>query len=378
MFMAVNLVDQVSRALTPDVIQGISRFLGEDASAVQSGLGALIPTLLGGLASKAATPGGASSVFSAINGANVDTSLLGNLGSLLGSGQSNTVLQAGSSLLGGLFGPDKTAGIANALSGISGMKSGSATNLLLMAVPMLFSTLKRFIGENGLNAGGLASLLTGQKDAIANKLDPRLTSAFGLGSPASLLSGLGSSVAGAARGAATAVGSAGSAAAAGAATAASTSRRWLPWIVALVVIVLLAMMLPRCGTVTKEAAPVATAPAPAMTPAPAAAVTLPAKVYFETGKSDLTADGDAVVKGVAAILAGDASAKVDLTGYTDKTGDSAANQDLAKKRAESVKAALATAGVAAERVNMKEPIFVEVGAGGPDAEARRVEITAAK
>jgi outer membrane protein OmpA-like peptidoglycan-associated protein len=376
MFMAVNLVDQVSRALTPDVMQGISKFLGEDASAVQSGLGALIPTLLGGLASKAATPGGASSVFSAINSANVDTGLLGNLGSLLGSGQSNTVLQAGSSLLGGLFGPDKTTGIANALSGISGMKSGSATNLLLMVVPMLFSMLKRFIGENGLNAGGLASILAGQKDAIANKLDPRLTSAFGLGSPASLLSGLGASAAGAARGAAAAVGSAGSAAAAGAATAASTSRRWLPWLIALVVIVLLAMMLPRCGTATREAAPVATAPAPA--PAPAAAVTLPAKVYFETGKSDLTAEGNAVIKGVASILGGDASAKVDLTGYTDKTGDSAANQDLAKKRAENVKAALATAGVAAERVNMKEPIFVEVGASGPDAEARRVEITAAK
>ena len=49
--MAVNLLDLVSRAMTPDSLQGISKFLGEDPSAVQNGMGILVPTLLGGLAS---------------------------------------------------------------------------------------------------------------------------------------------------------------------------------------------------------------------------------------------------------------------------------------------------------------------------------------
>jgi outer membrane protein OmpA-like peptidoglycan-associated protein len=382
--MAVNLLDLVSRAITPDAIQGISRFLGEGDSAVQSGIGTLVPALLGGMASKASTPSGASNLLSMINSPNVDTNLVGNIGSMLGSGQSSSLLQLGSSLLGGLFGPDKATGAASALAGVTGMKGASATNLLMMAVPIVFSVLKRFIGENRLDAGGLASLFAGQKDFLAGKLDPRLTSGLGLGSPASVLSGLGET----ARSGAAAVGAAGAAAGSAAVAGASGIRRWLPWLIAAAIAVLLLSQFQQYGTtVKKEAAPVATTPAPATTspaPAPASpaqmgAGSLPAKIYFETGKSELNTEGSAVVKSVASALAANPSAKVDLTGFTDKTGDTAANEELAKKRAMSVRSALETAGVAADRVNTKPPMFVEIGAaGGSDAEARRVDIAAAR
>ena len=59
--MAINLLELVSKSLTPDTLKGMSGFLGESNSAVQSGMGVLLPALLGGLASKAATPSGASS-----------------------------------------------------------------------------------------------------------------------------------------------------------------------------------------------------------------------------------------------------------------------------------------------------------------------------
>src|SRR5215471_1954279 len=151
--MAVNLLDLVSRAVTPDAVRGISRFLGESDSAVQSGIATLLPTLLGGLASKASTPAGASDLLSRINGADVDANLTSNIGNLLGSGQSGALLQQGTRLLGGLFGSDKISALTSALTAATGMNAGSATNLLLMAVPMLFGVLKRFIGENRLNAG---------------------------------------------------------------------------------------------------------------------------------------------------------------------------------------------------------------------------------
>ncbi len=105
---------------------------------------------------------------------------------------------------------------------------------------------------------------------------------------------------------------------------------------------------------------------------------MPAKVYFDTGKAELRADSNAVVKSVAAALAANSSTKVDLMGFTDKTGDAAENEELAKQRALGVKAALEAEGVAPDRVNMKLPMFVEIGTGGPDAEARRVEIVAAR
>jgi outer membrane protein OmpA-like peptidoglycan-associated protein len=68
------------------------------------------------------------------------------------------------------------------------------------------------------------------------------------------------------------------------------------------------------------------------------------------------------------------SARVALTGFTDKTGDMAANEKLAKDRATAVRDALKAAGIAESGIELRPPVFVEVGTSGPDQEARRVEI----
>ena len=103
---------------------------------------------------------------------------------------------------------------------------------------------------------------------------------------------------------------------------------------------------------------------------------LPARLHFDTGKKDLSADDQKLVAAVVAAMKADAALKVDVTGYTDKQGDTAANEALAKDRAVAVRDALAAAGIAADRVNLVKPGFVETGAAN-DPEARRVEIRVA-
>lgn len=118
----------------------------------------------------------------------------------------------------------------------------------------------------------------------------------------------------------------------------------------------------------------ATAPAAAVVPAGAtvAAAALPAKVYFVTGKTDLPADAKESIDSALAFLTGKSGAKLDVTGYTDKTGDRVANLELAKERAIAVRAALEAAGVKREQINMKPP--AEITGAGDNKEARRVEI----
>jgi cytochrome c5 len=111
--------------------------------------------------------------------------------------------------------------------------------------------------------------------------------------------------------------------------------------------------------------------APAAAPAAGA---LPAKVYFDQGKSALTDEGKKAIADAAAALKGGKDA-VDITGYTDKTGNLAKNLELAKDRAKAVREALVAGGVAKERINMKPP--VETTGTGTDREARRVEIALA-
>ncbi len=131
----------------------------------------------------------------------------------------------------------------------------------------------------------------------------------------------------------------------------------------------------RGGAASPAAAALAAPAAPAAiepTAATASAATLPAAVYFETGKADASAESKKTLDDVVAHLKTNAGAKVELTGYTDKVGNLAQNMDLAKKRALGVRDALVAAGVAKERINMKPPATVE--ATGDAKQARRVDI----
>jgi cytochrome c oxidase subunit II len=102
---------------------------------------------------------------------------------------------------------------------------------------------------------------------------------------------------------------------------------------------------------------------------------LPAKIYFAAGKRELPGDAKSSLDAALAFLNGKADAKIDITGFTDKTGNRDANLELAKERAKAVRAALEAAGVAKERINMKPP--AEITGGADNKEARRVEINPA-
>jgi len=121
------------------------------------------------------------------------------------------------------------------------------------------------------------------------------------------------------------------------------------------------------------AAPVAAAPAAeVVAPAAGAKGALPAAVYYDSGKATASAEGKTSLDAVIADLKTNADAKVEVTGYTDKAGNLAANMELAKQRAVGVRDALMAAGVAKERISMKPPATVE--AGGDGKQARRVDI----
>jgi len=108
----------------------------------------------------------------------------------------------------------------------------------------------------------------------------------------------------------------------------------------------------------------------------ATAVPLPVKIYFEVGKQELPAGTAEMLVAIVGKAKADPSAKIDISGYTDATGDAAKNEELAKERAKAVREALKTAGVAEERINMKKPEVIT--GSGTEAEARRVEVSIAR
>jgi outer membrane protein OmpA-like peptidoglycan-associated protein len=355
--MNANLLTLAQDALGGDFTRLAGQFLGESQGATQSALNSLLPTVLGGIAQKGATQQGAIGLMSLMSEAKLDASSLGNIAGLFGSDGSgvNALLKAGTnSLVPGLFG-DKAGALVNALSSSSGIKTASATNLLAMIVPLVLAFVKKFMGDKGLNASSLSSLLASQGPNLRGALDGRMSAALGFSSPGAFLSGLGGQAAETAT--------------------KSGLMRWLPWVIGAAVLLFLWNLLTGKSTPAPAPAAAVSVPAPTAVPAPAmVAVSVPAKVYFDVGSATIGADGSKTLGAAAEMIKND-GLKVSLTGYTDKTGDVAKNEELAKSRALAVRDALKAAGVAEANMEMRPPMFVEVGAAVGDAEARRVEIS---
>ena len=96
-------------------------------------------------------------------------------------------------------------------------------------------------------------------------------------------------------------------------------------------------------------------------------------VFFDTGKSDVTADLAAASAKLKAYAAANAGAKLGVSGFNDPTGNAAANAVLSKKRAEAVGKALEAAGIPAASIAMVKPA-TSTDTGGDNAAARRVEV----
>lgn len=97
-------------------------------------------------------------------------------------------------------------------------------------------------------------------------------------------------------------------------------------------------------------------------------------VYFDTGKSEVSNDLSTAASSVKAYLESNPAATLAVSGYNDPTGNAAANAELSKKRAQSVKAALEKLGFAADKVVLEKPAETTT-TGADNSAARRVEVT---
>jgi hypothetical protein len=173
--MAFNVVDFLKGQMTPDRIQALAGALGEDPGKVGTALSSATPALLGALASSLSQPAGTRQLEQALD--RTDTSVLDNFAGAVG-GSGGSMMDAGSKLLGMLFGGDTTAKLASALASYSGLSGKSSGSLLSLAAPLLLGALKRKSASEGMDVGGLASMLLGQRQQIANAIPSGLGNAL--------------------------------------------------------------------------------------------------------------------------------------------------------------------------------------------------------
>ncbi len=101
------------------------------------------------------------------------------------------------------------------------------------------------------------------------------------------------------------------------------------------------------------------------------------KVYFDSGKTEVSSEFAGKSGELVSYLKAHADAKAVISGFNDPTGDPAKNAELSKHRAEAVQAALVAGGVSQDQTLLEKPADA-VDATASNSAARRVEVMVRK
>jgi uncharacterized protein DUF937/PRC-barrel domain protein len=164
--MTDNIVSTISRFLTPELISKMASATGLDRTMAHKATAAAVPAILTGLADTAAKAGGARQLANAV--AEQPSELLGNIANSLSGAQQ--MADKGASQLSGLLGGAVPGMLASTIGRFLGIDEGSMRTLLGLVTPIILGVLGREQRAQGMDANGLARLLSGQKDEIASAM----------------------------------------------------------------------------------------------------------------------------------------------------------------------------------------------------------------
>ncbi len=363
--MGLNLLDLMKGHLSDDVMGAASSFLGENAGATKTAMGAILPSVLGSMVSQAGTPSGASNLMNMLSSGGHDGSILNNLGGLLGGGSATQgLLDSGGGIINSLLG-DKVGGIVNWIASFAGIKGSSAGSLMSMAAPMLMGLIGKNLGSNG-NATGLASMLMGQSSFIKNALPAGLGNVLGFANLGESANNVKNTIANEVT------------------ETGNGMKKFLPWILLVLAAIATIYFMKSCNKKTEEVkieTPTETKPAAVIDDS--ISITLPTggiirakkgsfldglnteitdpnadltkaltfdAVNFASGSAVLTEDSKAQLDYLVTIMKAYTKVTVNIDGHTDNQGKAASNMSLSIARAESVKDYLGKHGIGSKRI----------------------------
>lgn len=166
----MNIVSMIMQFLAPAIINKMAGSLGIGQGLAGKAIAAALPSILAALAGSASKSGGAAALASAIG--RQDPNILGTFANMLGGPGQQALVSGGSNALSSLLGGGATGAIASAVGKFAGIDGGQTSSLLGMLAPVVLGNLGQVQKSQGLDAGGLAHLLAGQKDNIAAALPP--------------------------------------------------------------------------------------------------------------------------------------------------------------------------------------------------------------
>lgn len=164
----MNLVSLAMNFITPAIVSRIASALGIDSKIAQMAITAALPAILAGISSKSAKPEGLSALTGLLG--KTDSSVLANLGNMIGGSDQSKLVSGGTNVLTQLFGTSALGTLAGAVSKFAGMGEAPTKSLLGMLSPVAMGTLAQQQKAAGLDDAGVAKLLAAQGPNIAKAM----------------------------------------------------------------------------------------------------------------------------------------------------------------------------------------------------------------
>jgi hypothetical protein len=184
--MATNIVSLVMQFITPDMVAKIANALGLDRMIAQKAIGGAVPAILSGLAGVASAPGGSRLLSNAMS---QQGGMLESITSMIGGSGQKAFAENGSNMLSGLFGGSTTDALAQSIGSFAGIGPAVSKSLVGMLGPVVLGALGQHQRSSGLDASGLASMLSSQKDQIIAAIPGGLADQLGVGGVLDRLTG---------------------------------------------------------------------------------------------------------------------------------------------------------------------------------------------
>ncbi len=166
-----SLEDLLGQQQGTQAVDQISQQVGAQPSLVNSAIQMALPMILNQMANNTATPQGAESLNNALERDHTGSGILDNLGGLgsliFGGGQQQSVPKQADAggILGHIFGGNQSS-VTQQVSQQSGLGIGQVAQILMFLAPIVMGYLGKQKQENGLDAGGLQSMLGQQQQQI--------------------------------------------------------------------------------------------------------------------------------------------------------------------------------------------------------------------
>jgi len=169
----MSLLDTIQQQLGPDAVQQLSRRIGADPGTTGNAVDAALPLLVAALSRQASDPARAAQLANAVE-QDHDGSLLDNMSGFLGGSGAPA---GGNGILGHILGQRRGA-VEQGIGQTTGLDTSKVAQLLPMLAPIVMAALGRAKRQRQLDAGGVATLLTGERERL-NERAPGMMGALG-------------------------------------------------------------------------------------------------------------------------------------------------------------------------------------------------------